>query len=233
MKKNICCGLGMALAFSAMAHAQDTYYMITKVGSEENQSFDILLNNKVVSEAKKGDWPEISPIVPDGKMFKGYALFDEYGEKAEEQVASKTETKEMHFLMPDHEIFVRAYYESLRYYINAKSVEHGSVSFAFSDRLDVRDRTKPGFKVTVTPYAEKGYKVSSIKVSKYLDSKTTVTCTKLEAAVGPAAGGAIPGMGGAAVVEGSCAFEMPTFDVDIVATFVVHCKASDPEKRWL
>ncbi len=214
MKKNICCGLGMALAFAAMAHAQDTYYKISKVGTEENQSFDILLDGKSATKAKKGDWPEVSPIVPDGKMFKGYTLYDKYGENAEEQVVSTTEIKEMRFLMPDHEVFVKASYESLRYYINAIKTEHGSVSYSFSDRMDIRDRTKPTFKVTVTPMADEGYKLSSIKVSKYLDAATTVTCAKTEA---PAPGG--PGMFPVAT-EGSCVFEMPNFDVDITATFV-------------
>lgn len=214
MKKNICCGLGMALAFAAMAHAQDTYYKISKVGTEENQSFDILLDGKSATKAKKGDWPEVSPIVPDGKMFKGYTLYDKYGEKAEEQVVSTTEIKEMRFLMPDHEVFVKASYESLRYYINAIKTEHGSVSYSFSDRMDIRDRTKPTFKVTVTPKADEGYKLSSIKVSKYLDAATTVTCVETEATA-PVGPGMFPGAS-----EGSCVFEMPNFDVDITATFV-------------
>lgn len=209
MKKNICCGLGMALAFAAVAHAQDTYYKVTKVGSDENKSFDILLNNETVTEAKKGDWLYVSPIVPDGKMFKGYTLYDKYGDKAEEQVASTTEKKELQFLMPDHDVYVKASYESLRYYINAIKTEHGSVSYSFSDRMDIRDRTKPTFKVTVTPKADEGYKLSSIKVSRYLDAATTVTCAKTE--------GATPGAS-----DGSCVFEMPYFDVDITATFVAN-----------
>lgn len=214
MKKNICCGLGMALAFAAVAHAQDSYHKISKVGSEENQSFDILLDGKSATKAKKGDWPEVSPIVPDGKMFKGYTLYDKYGEKAEEQVITTTEIKEMRFLMPDHEVFVKASYESLRYYINAIKTEHGSASYSFSDRMDIRDRTKPTFKVTVTPKADEGYKLSSIKVSKYLDAATTVTCAKAEAAA-PVGPGMLP-----VASEGSCVFEMPNFDVDITATFV-------------
>lgn len=214
MKKNICCGLGMALAFAAMAHAQDTYYKISKVGTEENQSFDILLDGKSATKAKKGDWPEVSPIVPDGKMFKGYTLYDKYGEKAEEQVITTTEIKEMRFLMPDHDVYVKASYESLRYYINAIKTEHGSVSYSFSDRMDIRDRTKPTFKVTVTPKADEGYKLSSIKVSKYLDAATTVTCVETEATA-PVGPGVFPGAS-----EGSCVFEMPNFDVDITATFV-------------
>ncbi|MBR3072738.1 InlB B-repeat-containing protein [Fibrobacter sp.] len=213
MKKNICCGLGMALAFAAVAHAQDTYYKVTKVGSEEHQSFNILLNNETVTEAKKGDWLYVSPIVPDGKMFKGYTLYDKYGDKSEDQVVSTTEKKELQFLMPDHEVYVKASYESLRYYINAIKTEHGSVSYSFSDRMDIRDRTKPTFKVTVTPRADEGYKLASIKVSRYLDAATTVTCAKTEAA--PAGPGATPGAS-----DGSCVFEMPYFDVDITAKFV-------------
>ncbi len=213
MKKNICCGLGMALAFAAVAHAQDTYYKVTKVGSEEHQSFNILLNNETVTEAKKGDWLYVSPIVPDGKMFKGYTLYDKYGDKSEDQVVSTTEKKELQFLMPDHEVYVKASYESLRYYINAIKTEHGSVSYSFSDRMDIRDRTKPTFKVTVTPKADEGYKLASIKVSRYLDAATTVTCAKTEAA--PAGPGATPGAS-----DGSCVFEMPYFDVDITAKFV-------------
>ncbi len=213
MKKNICCGLGMALAFAAVAHAQDTYYKVTKVGSEEHQSFNILLNNETVAEAKKGDWLYVSPIVPDGKMFKGYTLYDKYGDKSEDQVVSTTEKKELQFLMPDHEVYVKASYESLRYYINAIKTEHGSVSYSFSDRMDIRDRTKPTFKVTVTPKADEGYKLASIKVSRYLDAATTVTCAKTEAA--PAGPGATPGAS-----DGSCVFEMPYFDVDITAKFV-------------
>ena len=203
----------MALAFAAVAHAQDTYYKVTKVGSEEHQSFNILLNNETVTEAKKGDWLYVSPIVPDGKMFKGYTLYDKYGDKSEDQVVSTTEKKELQFLMPDHEVYVKASYESLRYYINAIKTEHGSVSYSFSDRMDIRDRTKPTFKVTVTPRADEGYKLASIKVSRYLDAATTVTCAKTEAA--PAGPGATPGAS-----DGSCVFEMPYFDVDITAKFV-------------
>ena len=106
MKKNICCGLGMALAFVAMAYAQDTYYKISKVGTEENQSFDILLNNEVVTEAKQGDWLYVSPIVPDGKMFMGYTLYDKYGETVMEQVVSQNETDGLRFLMSDHDVYV-------------------------------------------------------------------------------------------------------------------------------
>ena len=213
MKKNICCGLGMALAFVAMAYAQDTYYKISKVGTEENQSFDILLNNEVVTEAKQGDWLYVSPIVPDGKMFMGYTLYDKYGETVMEQVVSQNETDGLRFLMSDHDVYVKASYESLRYSITAKSSGHGTVAFSFSDRAELKDRTKPGYKVTVTPTADKGYKLESIKVSRYLDSSTTVTCTKNRAT----ATGALPGV---ETEDGSCIFRMPYFDVDIMATFV-------------
>lgn len=213
MKKNICCGLGMALAFAAMAYAQDTYYKISKVGTEENQSFDILLNNEVVTEAKQGDWLYVSPIVPDGKMFMGYTLYDKYGETVMEQVVSQNETDGLRFLMSDHDVYVKASYESLRYSITAKSSGHGTVAFSFSDRAELKDRTKPGYKVTVTPTADKGYKLESIKVSRYLDSSTTVTCTKNRAT----ATGALPGV---ETEDGSCIFRMPYFDVDIMATFV-------------
>ena len=213
MKKNICCGLGMALAFVAMAYAQDTYYKISKVGTEENQSFDILLNNNAVTEAKQGDWLYVSPIVPDGKMFMGYTLYDKYGETVMEQVVSQNETDGLRFLMSDHDVYVKALYESLRYAITAKSSGHGTVAFSFSDRPELKDRTKPGYKVTVTPTADKGYKLESIKVSRYLDSSTTVTCTKNRAT----ATGALPGV---ETEDGSCIFRMPYFDVDIMATFV-------------
>ena len=213
MKKNICCGLGIALAFVAMAYAQDTYYKISKVGTEENQSFDILLNNEVVTEAKQGDWLYVSPIVPDGKMFMGYTLYDKYGETVMEQVVSQNETDGLRFLMSDHDVYVKALYESLRYSITAKSSGHGTVAFSFSDRPELKDRTKPGYKVTVTPTADKGYKLESIKVSRYLDSSTTVTCTKNRAT----ATGALPGV---ETEDGSCIFRMPYFDVDIMATFV-------------
>ena len=203
----------MALAFVAMAYAQDTYYKISKVGTEENQSFDILLNNEVVTEAKQGDWLYVSPIVPDGKMFMGYTLYDKYGETVMEQVVSQNETDGLRFLMSDHDVYVKASYESLRYSITAKSSGHGTVAFSFSDRAELKDRTKPGYKVTVTPTADKGYKLESIKVSRYLDSSTTVTCTKNRAT----ATGALPGV---ETEDGSCIFRMPYFDVDIMATFV-------------
>ena len=216
MRKNICLGMGIALALAAGANAAS--FKVNKVGSEEEQSFDLLLNNKVVSEATPGSWLYVSPIVPSGKMFKSFAVYDEYGETADSQKLSTAAIKELRFLMPNHDVYVKAYYESLRYYIYVGEATNGSVAVSFSDRLDIKDRTKPGFKVTVTPTAATGYKVSSIKVSKYLDSKTTVTCTKSEASAG---GGMWPGMGPAAgAASGGCVFEMPNFDVDVSATFV-------------
>ena len=214
MRNNISLVVGASLFVFASAYAVD--YKINKVGSEENQLFDIIYNQKIVTEAAPGAWLTVSPKVPDGKHFKSFTVYDEYGEKSEDQKVSTTAILGQRFLMPNHDVFVKASYESLRYYIYAVKTDHGSVSFSFSDRVDLPNRTKPGFKVTVTPKADEGYKLSSIKVSKYLDSKTTVNCAKVEAAVGPALG-SVPGM---TVAEGTCAFDMPTFDVNITATFV-------------
>ena len=216
MRNKICLALGLTLSFVAGVSAQTTTYKITKVGSEENQSFDVLLNGKVITEARQGDWPNVSPIVPDGKMFIGFTVYEEYGETREDQKELTVGRNGLRFLMPKKDVYVRVSYESLRYSIKANSAENGSVSFSFNDRVEMTDRTKPGKKVTVSPKADKGYKVSSIKVSKYLDPNTTVTCTAVSDA-GHAGPGAIPG---AAAAEGSCSFEMPNFDVDITATFV-------------
>ena len=214
MRNNISLVMGASLIVFASAYAVD--YKINKVGSEENQLFDIIYNQKIVTEAAPGAWVTVSPNVPDGKHFKSFTVYDEYGEKSEDQKVSSTAILGQRFLMPNHDVYVKASYESLRYYINKGESEHGSVSFSFSDRVDIPNRTKPGFKVTVTPKADDGYKLSSIKVSRYLDSKTTVYCAKSEAAVGPGLG-SIPGV---AVAEGTCVFEMPSFDVNITATFV-------------
>lgn len=218
MLNKISLGLGVALVLVASANAASSY-KVTKVGSEEEQSFELLYNSKVVSEASPGAWLYVSPIVPDGKMFKSFTVYDEYGETADEQKVSTAAVKELRFLMPNHDVYVKAYYESLRFYINANESKNGTISFSFSDRLDVKDRTKPGFKVTVTPKADAGYKIGSIVVSKYLDPKTTVVCGKAEATVGGIGGGMWPGVG-VTTTEGSCVFEMPEFDVDITATFV-------------
>ena len=216
MRNKICLALGLTLSFVAGVSAQTTTYKITKVGSEENQSIDVLLNGKFITEAKQGDWPNVSPIVPDGKMFIGFTVYEEYGETREDQKELTVGRNGLRFLMPKKDVFVKVSYESLRYSIKANSAENGSVSFSFNDRVEMTDRTKPGNKVTVSPKADKGYKVSSIKVSKYLDPNTTVTCTAASGA-GHAGPGAIPG---ATAAEGSCSFEMPNFDVDITATFV-------------
>ena len=44
MRKKIILGLGITLAFSVGVHAQE--YKINKVGSDEQKSFDVLLNQK-------------------------------------------------------------------------------------------------------------------------------------------------------------------------------------------
>jgi len=221
MKKNLCIGLGLALAFALHVNAQtcpegQKCYPILKVGSEEEKSFDIIKDGKVVTEVPQGHWVTVSPNVPEGKIFKSFTVYDEYGETEEEQKKRTTGISGMRFAMPADTVYVKVSYESLRYYINTKKSDHGSVSVSFSDRS--RDRTKPGFKVTVKPKADDGYKVASIKVSKYLDSKVTVTCTKSEssgnAVVGP---GSVPVLPAA---DGSCVFEMPNYDVDVSATFV-------------
>lgn len=209
MRKKIILGLGITLAFSVGVHAQE--YKINKVGSDEQKSFDVLLNQKTVSEASAGSWLYVNPIVPNGKVFKGFTVYDQYGTSQSERKVSNTETKDLQFLMPDHDVYVTASYESLRYYLTVKNTDNGSVSLSFSDRY--RDRTKPGVKVTVSPNAADGFKVASVSVSKYLDAKTTVTCTKVDTA---RAG--MPGVDENAV-DGRCTFEMPNFDVEVSAVF--------------
>ena len=199
----------MTLAFSVGVNAQE--YKINKVGSDEQKSFDVLLNQKTVSEASAGSWLYVNPIVPNGKVFKGFTVYDQYGTSQSERKVSNTETKDLQFLMPDHDVYVTASYESLRYYLTVKNTDNGSVSLSFSDRY--RDRTKPGVKVTVNPNAADGFKVASVSVSKYLDAKTTVTCTKVDTA---RAG--MPGVDENAV-DGRCTFEMPNFDVEVSAVF--------------
>ena len=218
MRKKIILGLGMTLAFSVGVHAQE--YKINKVGSDEQKSFDVLLNQKTVSEASAGSWLYVNPIVPNGKVFKGFTVYDQYGTSQSERKVSNTETKDLQFLMPDHDVYVTASYESLRYYLTVKNTDNGSVSLSFSDRY--RDRTKPGVKVTVSPNAADGFKVASVSVSKYLDAKTTVTCTKVDTA---RAG--MPGVDENAV-DGRCTFEMPNFDVEVSAVFTAE---SAPEQK--
>ena len=218
MRKKIILGLGITLAFSVGVHAQE--YKINKVGSDEQKSFDVLLNQKTVSEASAGSWLYVNPIVPNGKVFKGFTVYDQYGTSQSERKVSNTETKDLQFLMPDHDVYVTASYESLRYYLTVKNTDNGSVSLSFSDRY--RDRTKPGVKVTVNPNAADGFKVASVIVSKYLDAKTTVTCTKVDTA---RAG--MPGVDENAV-DGRCTFEMPNFDVEVSAVFTAE---SAPEQK--
>lgn len=218
MRKKIILGLGMTLAFSVGVNAQE--YKINKVGSDEQKSFDVLLNQKTVSEASAGSWLYVNPIVPNGKVFKGFTVYDQYGTSQSERKVSNTETKDLQFLMPDHDVYVTASYESLRYYLTVKNTDNGSVSLSFSDRY--RDRTKPGVKVTVNPNAADGFKVASVSVSKYLDAKTTVTCTKVDTA---RAG--MPGVDENAV-DGRCTFEMPNFDVEVSAVFTAE---SAPEQK--
>lgn len=82
--------------------------------------------------------------------------------------------------MPYHDVFVSASFESLRYFLNVKNTDNGTITLVFNDRY--RDRTKPGTKVTVNPNAANGYKVASITVSRYLDASTTVPCVRMKMA---------------------------------------------------
>ena len=212
MWKNISLGMGATLAFAMSVYAQN--YKINKVGSDEEKSFDVMLDQAVVSEAPAGSWLNIAPNVPNGKVFVGFTVYDEYGDAREQRKVSTTEKNENQFLMPNHDVYVSASFESLRYYLYVKNTDNGTVSLAFSDRY--RDRTKPGVKVTVNPNAANGFKLASILVSKNLDASTVVPCTRVEP------GTPIPGMWGMGgnAVEGSCSFDMPEFDVEVTATFV-------------
>ena len=212
MWKNISLGMGATLAFAMSVYAQN--YKINKVGSDEEKSFDVMLDQAVVSEAPAGSWLNIAPNVPNGKVFVGFTVYDEYGDAREQRKVSTTEKNENQFLMPNHDVYVSASFESLRYYLYVKNTDNGTVSLAFSDRY--RDRTKPGVKVTVNPNAANGFKLASILVSKNLDASTVVPCTRVEP------GSPIPGMWGMGgnAVEGSCSFDMPEFDVEVTATFV-------------
>ena len=212
MRKKICLGMGATLAFAMSAYAQN--YKINKVGSDEEQSFNVMLNQAVVSEAPAGSWLSVTPIIPDGKVFKGFTVYDAYGDARDQRTVSTTEKNDEQFLMPNHDVFVSASFESLRYFLIVKNTDNGNVSLAFNDRY--RDRTKPGTKVTVNPSAANGFKLASIRVSKNLDDGTIVPCTQVEP------GSQIPGMWGmgGSAVEGSCAFDMPNFDVEVTASFV-------------
>ena len=212
MRKKICLGMGATLAFAMSVYAQN--YKINKVGSDEEQSFNVMLNQAVVSEAPAGSWLSVTPIIPDGKVFKGFTVYDAYGDARDQRTVSTTEKNDEQFLMPNHDVFVSASFESLRYFLIVKNTDNGNVSLAFNDRY--RDRTKPGTRVTVSPSAANGFKLASIRVSKNLDDGTIVPCTQVEP------GSQIPGMWGmgGSAVEGSCAFDMPNFDVEVTASFV-------------
>ena len=212
MRKNICLGLGATLAFAVSAYAQN--YKINKVGNDEEKSFNVLFEQNLVEEAVAGSWLSVTPNTPEGKVFKGFTVYDEYGDSREQRKVSTTEKNDSQFVMPDHDVFVMASFESLRYYLTVKNTDNGSISLSFNDRY--RDRTKPGVKVTVNPNASNGYKVASVSVVRALDANTVVPCTKVET------GSSTPGMWGmgGSAVEGSCAFDMPNFDVEVSAVFV-------------
>ncbi|PWJ36950.1 InlB B-repeat-containing protein [Fibrobacter succinogenes] len=212
MRKNICLGLGATLAFAVSAYAQN--YKINKVGNDEEKSFNVLFEQNLVEEAVAGSWLSVTPNTPEGKVFKGFTVYDEYGDSREQRKVSTTEKNDSQFVMPDHDVFVTASFESLRYYLTVKNTDNGSVSLLFNDRY--RDRTKPGVKVTVNPNASNGYKVASVSVVRALDANTVVPCTKVEN------GSSTPGMWGmgGSAAEGSCAFDMPNFDVEVSAVFV-------------
>lgn len=212
MRKNICLGLGATLAFAVSAYAQN--YKINKVGNDEEKSFNVLFEQNLVEEAAAGSWLSVTPNTPEGKVFKGFTVYDEYGDSREQRKVSTTEKNDSQFVMPDHDVFVTASFESLRYYLTVKNTDNGSISLSFNDRY--RDRTKPGVKVTVNPNASNGYKVASVSVVRALDANTVVPCTKVEN------GSSTPGMWGmgGSAVEGSCAFDMPNFDVEVSAVFV-------------
>lgn len=212
MRKNICLGLGATLAFAVSAYAQN--YKINKVGNDEEKSFNVLFEQNLVEEAVAGSWLSVTPNTPEGKVFKGFTVYDEYGDSREQRKVSTTEKNDSQFVMPDHDVFVTVSFESLRYYLTVKNTDNGSVSLSFNDRY--RDRTKPGVKVTVNPNASNGYKVASVSVVRALDANTVVPCTKVET------GSSTPGMWGmgGSAAEGSCAFDMPNFDVEVSAVFV-------------
>ena len=213
MRKKICLGMGATLAFAMSVYAQN--YKINKVGNDEEKSFNVMLNQAVVGEAPAGSWLDVAPIIPDGKVFVGFTVYDEYGDAYNQRKVSTAEKTDSKFLMPAHDVFVSASFESLRYYLTVKNTDNGNITLSFNDRY--RDRTKPGVKVTVNPNPANGYKVASVSVNRSLDSKTIVPCTTVEP--GSAINPGMWGMGSTAV-EGSCAFDMPNFDVEVSATFV-------------
>ena len=199
MRKGICLGLGAALAFAVSGYAQN--YKINKVGSAEETSFDVLLEQTVVTEAASGAWLTVSPKVPDGKVFKGFTVYDEYGQFFNQQRVSTTAKDSTHFTMPNHDVYVKATYETLRYSLVVNSTDNGRILITFNDRT--RDRTKPGTKVTVTPNPSEGYATESIKVTKKQDENVVVDCVK-----------------DTARVDGSCNFDMPFFDVLVSVNYV-------------
>ncbi|WP_290761999.1 hypothetical protein [Fibrobacter sp. UBA4297] len=213
MRKKICLGMGATLAFAMSVYAQN--YKINKVGNDEEKSFNVMLNQAVVSEAPMGSWLDIAPIIPEGKVFVGFTVYDEYGDAYNQRKVSTAEKTDSKFLMPAHDVFVSASFESLRYYLTVKNTDNGNITLSFNDRY--RDRTKPGVKVTVNPNPANGYKVASVSVSRSLDSNAVVPCVAVEP--GSAINPGMWGMGSTAV-EGSCSFDMPNFDVEISATFV-------------
>ncbi|MDY6332509.1 MAG: hypothetical protein SPL52_13465 [Fibrobacter sp.] len=213
MRKKICLGMGATLAFAMSVYAQN--YKINKVGNDEEKSFNVMLNQAVVGEAPAGSWLDVAPIIPDGKVFVGFTVYDEYGDAYNQRKVSTAEKTDSKFLMPAHDVFVSASFESLRYYLTVKNTDNGNITLSFNDRY--RDRTKPGVKVTVNPNPASGYKVASVSVNRSLDSKAIVPCTTVEP--GNVTNPGMWGMGSTAV-EGSCAFDMPNFDVEVSATFV-------------
>ena len=199
MRKNICLGVCATLAFAVSVCAQE--YKINKVGSNEEQSFNVFLNQIAVTQAAAGSWIDVTPVVPDGKVFKGFTVYDEYGMFPNQQRVSTTTKEDTRFLMPDHDVYVKASYETLRYYLIVNSTDNGKVLVTFDDRT--RDRTKPGTKVTVTPNSADGYTVESIVVSKKQEDSVLVDCVK-----------------DSDRSDGSCNFDMPHFDVVVSANFV-------------
>ena len=199
MWKNICLGLGASLAFSVSVYAQN--FNINKVGNDEGKSFNVLLGDSVVTQAPAGSWLVVSPIVPDGKVFRGFTVYDEYGNFPNQQRVSNTTKEDTRFLMPDHDVYLKASYESIRYNLVVNSTDNGKVLVTFNDRT--RDRTKPGTRVTVTPSPLEGYMVESVKVCKKQDENTSIDCVKDETRT-----------------DGSCSFDMPDFDVIVSANFV-------------
>ena len=199
MRKNICLGVCATLAFAVSVCAQE--YKINKVGSNEEQSFNVSLNQVAVTQAAAGSWLDVTPIVPDGKVFKGFTVYDEYGMFPNQQRVSTTTKEDTRFLMPDHDVYVKASFESLRYALVVNSTDNGRVLVTFNDRT--RDRTKPGTKVTVTPSPAEGYTAEFVKVTKKQDENVAVDCVK-----------------DTARSDGSCNFDMPYFDVLVTVNFV-------------